>query len=255
VSSIQLVNTYPEDERWMEAGADAFALHIAACCYSDRMDKDGLIPKTMVARVAIMVDPSKVESAVESLVDTGFWSSAGKNFRINRYLEDKIGLAAEEKISTRNRWANSKRIRRQHNNGNHSECPPKTCKLAEVSTVDSTRDSTGESTSMSAGSPASTTLPVTTRHYSTPGGGRVVEGRGAGPAMPSAGAPGSAYPSTGNGLEPSPGTPSRRMPNGWTVTAEMMGGADPNTLTQDEIENRMAVYLDGVEGLVSPAAS
>lgn len=33
--------------------------------------------------------------------------------------------------------------------------------------------------------------------------------------------------------------PSRLMPNGWTVTASMLGGVDPNTVTQEFIENVM----------------
>lgn len=204
MTSIQLDNNYPEDERWLEAGAVAFALHVAACCYSDRMDKDGLVPKSIVGRVAIMVPPSQVESAVESLVESGFWSSAGRNYRINNYLEDKIGLSAEEKISTRNKWAENKRLRRQHLNGNHEACNPKACKQAGVSTVDSTVDSAMESTSMSTGSPGRSTLPDKTLPDPTPVGGRG-EGRGRRPSGPaSAGAPASPRSSRTGGGAPRP---------------------------------------------------
>lgn len=232
MTSIQLNNTYPEDERWLEAGAVAFALHVAACCYTDRMDKDGLVPKSMVGRIALMVPPSEVESAVDSLVESGFWSSAGRNYRINNYLEDKIGLSAEEKISTRNKWAKDKKLRRQHLNGNHAECSPKTCKYAEVSKVDSTGDSTTESTRKSKGSPRSSTLPEETIPDSTPVGGRGVGmGAAAVPALASAGA--TAAASSRREL-----ARLRGVPREWL-------GTDPAALTDLELVSR--VYARVVE--------
>lgn len=129
-SSVQFENTYAEDLRWIEAGADAFALHFAACCYADRHNTDGKVPKVMVPRVALAVQPDAVEAAVAALLKVGFWTSSGNSYQVVRYVEDKIGLAAEEKIMNRERWAEDKRWRRRHNAGNHSICPPEKCREA-----------------------------------------------------------------------------------------------------------------------------
>lgn len=150
MSSIQLENTYTEDERWLEAGASAFALHIAACCYSDRLNKDGRIPKAMAYRVALAVQPEAIPAAVAALLDTGFWEEDGADYVLVGYLEDKIGLSAEEKDANRARWAKDKARQRRHSMGNHDLCTPRMCPMAkQMSTKDTASDSTRESTRVS----------------------------------------------------------------------------------------------------------
>ena len=186
MSSIQLENTYTEDERWLTAGANAFALHIAACCYSDRMNKDGVIPRTMVSRISLAVAPEDVPDAVTALLDAGFWEEQETDYLIVGYLEDKIGLSAEEKDANRARWAKDKARQRRHGMGNHDLCTPRMCPVArQMSTVDSTSDSTRES--------STTTRPDTTRLDPTRpdpavgrGSGRESGGAEAGAALGSA---------------------------------------------------------------------
>lgn len=233
MSSVQFVNTYAEDERWIEAGADAFALHFAACCYADRHNKDGLIPKIMVDRIALAVHPDKVQDALKALLDTGFWRPAGNAYRIVNYLEDKIGLAAEEKLETRARWAADKRWRRKHQAGNHSDCPPDKCRVSgKVSHMDITETPDGVHAVSDRTTRNDSSLPVPTRPDSRSGRESKGGARPSGPALDSAGATSAASPGR------------RTMPGGFVVTADMLGGLDPNTITQDEIENIMCERID-----------
>lgn len=251
-SSVQFENTYPEDERWIEAGAEAFAVHFAACCYADRKNTDGLIPKVMVPRVALAVPPESVEAAIESLIRTGFWTAEKTSYRIINYVEDKIGLSAEEKLTNRARWAADKKWRRQHNAGNHEECPPEKCRQSgKVSHPDSHGTARKNPKRVQEDSHRTTRLD-SLRLDSTrldPKGEaseRESEPRTAGPA--SAGAP--ASPRTHGGTA---STPSRTMPGGWVATSEMMGGVDPNTLDQHEVENRAGAYFADREGAADDA--
>jgi hypothetical protein len=195
MSSVQFDNTYAEDERWIDAGPDAFALHFAACCYADRRNTDGLIPKVMVDRIALAVRPDQVPAALAALLDAGFWRPAGKNYQIINYVEDKIGLSAEEKLETRAKWAEDKRWRRRHNAGNHSACPPDKCRnAAKMSQSDSGETLAGIHAESSNTTRHDSTLPVPSRlDYGV--GERVRVGRGpAGPALASAGATAAASP-------------------------------------------------------------
>ena len=50
---VKLRNNFTEDDRWLDAGADAFAVHVAALCYSDRQLTDGAITAARARRVAL----------------------------------------------------------------------------------------------------------------------------------------------------------------------------------------------------------
>lgn len=231
MSSVQFDNTYAEDERWIEAGADAFALHFAACCYADRRNKDGLIPKAMVDRVALAVHPDAVPDAVEALLAAGFWKSSGNSYRIVNYLEDKIGLAAEEKLTTRARWAADKRWRRKHQAGNHTECPADKCRYAaKVSHMDISETPDGVNGQSHRTTRPDSLLPDSTRPDLRSREGSEGGGRPSGPASAKAPA--------------SPGRGVRTLPGGFTVTTEMLGGIDPNSLAPDSLEALMADRID-----------
>ena len=49
---IKVEQSHTDDARWVEAGADAFALHMAALVYSDRQLLDGLVPRAMAKRIS-----------------------------------------------------------------------------------------------------------------------------------------------------------------------------------------------------------
>lgn len=233
-SSVQFENTYPEDERWLEAGADAFALHFAACCYADRKNTDGLIPKVMVPRIVSPVAPEAVDAAVAALLAAGFWRSAGKSYQVVNYLEDKIGLPADEKLSNRERWAADKRWRRRHNAGNHADCPPDKCrKSGKVSQSDNGETLDGLLEDSSRTTRPDSTRPDSTRPDHGVGGATKSGPRSNGPA--SAGA--TASPERrGYG-----GTP-RQLSDGSWVTAEQLGWVDPFTLTEAECDRLSEAY-------------
>jgi hypothetical protein len=52
---ITVGQSHTDDERWIEAGADAFAVHIAALVYCDRQLTDGRISTAMAQRVSLAV--------------------------------------------------------------------------------------------------------------------------------------------------------------------------------------------------------
>jgi hypothetical protein len=66
--------SHTDDPRWLEAGADAFALHVAAVVWCDRMLTDGTITDAMAARVSLAVPPDRTSAAVDVLIEQGFWT-------------------------------------------------------------------------------------------------------------------------------------------------------------------------------------
>lgn len=239
-SSVQFENTYPEDERWIDAGADAFALHFAACCYSDRHNKDGLIPKSMVSRVALAVPPENVQAAAEALVRAGFWASAGTSYRIINFLEDKIGLSSDEKLANRQKWAEDKRWRRRHNAGNHDQCPPDKCRISgKTSQSDTAETLDGIIPGVAEHDPTrlDTTRLDSTRLRSRRGRGSGPDALN-GPALASAGAPAAASPGRreADGVDGRFTVPDMTLPVPDVITSEMLAGMETDGRSREELE-------------------
>jgi hypothetical protein len=139
---IRVEQSHTDDERWIEAGADAFALHIAALVYCDRQLNDGRISLAMALRVSLAVPTDRAKAAIDALVEHGFWVQEGDAYKIVDFSSH--AFPAEQIQRTRDRWANDKRRRQQHDIGDHELCKdPKFCPaIREGSTVDSAMDST-----------------------------------------------------------------------------------------------------------------
>jgi hypothetical protein len=143
---ITVGQSHTDDERWIEAGADAFAVHIAALVYCDRQLTDGRISTAMAQRVSLAVPPGRAKAAITMLVRLGFWTLDGDNYLIDDY--ESYAFPAEQIKRTRERWANDKRRKQQHNIGDHELCKdPKFCPaIRGDSTVESGMDSAADST-------------------------------------------------------------------------------------------------------------
>jgi hypothetical protein len=144
---VKLNHTDIDDERWIEAGGDAFALHYAAIVWCDRRLNDGRISKTMATRVALAVPTDRAAAAIDALERLGFWRADGDDYVIDRFLEH--AFPAEQVKRTRERWSEDKARRRQHSLGDHALCKdPKFCPAIRDndSTVESTLESEGGST-------------------------------------------------------------------------------------------------------------
>ena len=131
------------DERWVDAGPEAFALHTWALSYCNEQGTDGRISARMAKRVALPLDPDQFRGAVDVLLELGFWEADGQHgFVLVDYLAH--GLAAQEQSQTREKWAADKRRQRLHRNGNHSLCTQRSCAaVRELSTggqVDTSTD-------------------------------------------------------------------------------------------------------------------
>lgn len=137
--------SHTDDERWMAAGADAFAVHVAAVVWCDRQLTDGAITGAMAARVSLAVPAERSSAAVAALLEHGFWTRiVGGDLQIVDY--DGHCFSAEEVRRTRASWAMSKKRKRQHDVGDHALCDPEKCRAAgALSTMDSVRDSTADS--------------------------------------------------------------------------------------------------------------
>jgi len=191
------------DERWIDAGADAFAIHTWAIAYCDEQGVNGVISRRMARRVALPVDGRAAEEAVDRLVELGFWADNGDgSLTILDYLEH--ALAAEEKEETRAKWAADKKRRSLHGIGNHSLCTPNSkCAVArQNSTGDSTSGNTGGSTA---------SIPNQTRPDQTPVG---VSGSGMSGSDGQQSAHGSAAPpaATEQGWDDAPPSPPPAPP-------------------------------------------
>lgn len=139
---------HTDDERWIAAGADAFAVHVAAIVYCDRQLTDGRISDAMARRVSLAVPPERAPQAVAALVEQGFWHATDDDgYLIERFHEH--AFPAEQVKRTQARWKADKDRRRQHSLGDHSLCKdPKFCPAIRdsSSTVESTVDGTVDST-------------------------------------------------------------------------------------------------------------
>jgi hypothetical protein len=139
---IKITPTHTGDSRWLHAGANAFAVHMWALDYSNRMELDGRIARAMAERLALPVPPSEAAAAIEALVRLGFWRDEGDDLVIDRY--DTYALSSQEIRATRDRWANDQRRRRKHGNGVHDECDPSRCNFL-MSHADTRGDSVPDS--------------------------------------------------------------------------------------------------------------
>jgi hypothetical protein len=175
--------THTDDERWIEAGADAFAVHVAAIVYCDRQLTDGRITDAMARRVSLPVPTQRAEAAVATLVEKGFWRATDAGYVIEKFHEH--AFPAEQVKRTQERWKADKARRRQHSLGEHSLCKdPKFCPAIRegASTVESTEDGTVESTRIDQTRPDQT-------------GGRVWDGKGDGGSASGGGSAALAAPS------------------------------------------------------------
>lgn len=137
---IRLLHVDLDDDRWLTAGADAFAIHYAAMVWCDKRLTDGRIPRAMAERVSLAVPASRAPAAVDALIEHAFWAEEDDVCVIGDYLEH--AFPAEQVKRTRARWNEDKARRRQHAVGDHSLCKdPKFCKA--ISTPTSTVESTG----------------------------------------------------------------------------------------------------------------
>jgi len=99
---IKLDQNHTDDDRWIEASADAFAVHVAALVYCDRGRLlDGLIGRPMALRVSLAVPADRAADAVDALVKHGFWTDQGDAYQIDRY--DEHAFPAEQIKRTRER--------------------------------------------------------------------------------------------------------------------------------------------------------
>ncbi len=139
---IKFDQTHTGDERWLEAGADAFAVHAAALVYCDTHLTDGRISHAMATRCCLAVPPERSPDAVKALLNTGLWADHDEGgYFIPQYLEH--AWSAEQIKRTRGKWSNDKARKRQHAVGDHSLCTnPKVCPHAR-STVDTAVESRG----------------------------------------------------------------------------------------------------------------
>jgi hypothetical protein len=171
MSYVKLNHADATDERWIEAGADAFALHFAAIVWCDQQLKDGRISRAMASRVSLAVPPGRTDAAIDALVAAGFWREVDTGLEIVDFHTH--AFPAEQVQRTRERWNTDKARRRQHAIGDHALCKdPKFCPA--LSTVDSTVDSQGGSR------PLDKTRPDSTRPDQTGGLGLGL-GRGGAP--------------------------------------------------------------------------
>jgi hypothetical protein len=225
VTHIKITTKHTGDERWLEAGADAWAVHCWALTYCDDQTTDGRISRAMAERLALPVPPSLAGAAVDKLLELGLWEDAGDALQVADY--DTYGLLSGEITQTRNRWATDKRMRRKHSNGVHDECDPKKCPIAarmsyadipSDATLDNRSDNARTLKGVSAPIPDQTRPDPTSREGKGSGRGQATEQRSAGATRSTdAGAEGDKpaphdfpydeLPDSGETLEPTPRCP------------------------------------------------
>lgn len=145
---IKMPHVDADDERWIDAGSDAFAMHFAAMVWCDRRLTDGRITRAMAQRVSLAVPPDRSAAAIQALLAHGFWrEETGGELSIVDFLEH--AFPAEQVRRTRQRWKDDKDRRRQHGIGDHSLCKdPKFCPaIGQSSTASSTVESAHDATS------------------------------------------------------------------------------------------------------------
>ena len=81
---VKVLHTDVADDRWLTAGSDAFALHVAATVWRDRQFTDGRIPKPIARRGApATIAPDETAAPIEALLEAGFWTDDGDAYVID----------------------------------------------------------------------------------------------------------------------------------------------------------------------------
>lgn len=122
MGKIMLDTSFPNNPAWLEpGGANAMALHLGALAYSDNHGLDGIIPDKLVPHVSLAVSPGDVPSALQILLDFGFWAKMSRDkYAIQEYERTNFTKAQADEF--REREANKKRRQRLHSAGDHSLC-------------------------------------------------------------------------------------------------------------------------------------
>jgi hypothetical protein len=78
----KLSDTFYDDPKVLAAGNEAVGLHARALTYCARHLTDGLVPKEMARQLG-------KPSAIQTLLDTGFWREKGGNYIVADYFPDQ----------------------------------------------------------------------------------------------------------------------------------------------------------------------
>lgn len=144
--TIQFRNNFFDGEEWIEAGPAAHSLYVMCCDYADRKETDGIVPRSILPRLALTSNPDSVVESTETLIRLGFLKPAkrGNSVQIAEFLEQNIGFSAENKAELRSKWRENKSRQKLHADGVHTKCNPRFCPEARrLSTSGSTGGSSG----------------------------------------------------------------------------------------------------------------
>lgn len=92
---VKLSDTFAEDPRLEDAGADALALHVAALCYCARQLTDGRVPTKAARRLWSVDDPA---ATIARLVDVGLWRELDDGYELVDYLVDQRSREHVEEV-------------------------------------------------------------------------------------------------------------------------------------------------------------
>lgn len=134
MTSVKIEAHHLGDPRWIDAGADAFAVHVWALSYCDQQRSDGLIHRRLAEREALAVAPTAAAEAIDRLILLGLWEISSDGIcQICEY--ESYCLPSAEIRATSTRWADDRKRRRHHNNGLHDLCDPKKCPGASAADI------------------------------------------------------------------------------------------------------------------------
>lgn len=163
--TIQFRNNFFDGEEWIEAGPAAHSLYVMCCDYADRKETDGIVPRSILPRLALTSNPDSVVESTETLIRLGFLKPAkrGNSVQIVDFLDQNIGFSSENKAELRSKWREDKNRRKLHNEGVHTQCNPRFCPEArKLSTSGNTGGVSGGVSGGSAGA-SSPTSPTPTQ--------------------------------------------------------------------------------------------
>lgn len=131
----QISDELPERLEHLGLSRGARLLHIEATVWANKLLTDGLIPRRRLPRIT---DSENLEDEVVELVSVGLWVE-----RDDGYQVDWTDQESSETVRRRREQARvRKRRHREHKQGNHEYCDPRSvCR-----TRDETRDGTGSAT-------------------------------------------------------------------------------------------------------------
>lgn len=109
---VKLTDTFADDPRLEEAGADAAIVHVAGLCWCSRQLTDGTIPAKSARRLWSVND---IDQAIAALVTAGLWTEVDGGYAIVNYLEDQP--SAEEVRHQQQLKADRMRRWREKKNG------------------------------------------------------------------------------------------------------------------------------------------